>query len=385
MSKLSKLSKPSRPSKSRRWRSGPLAPAPGSRIRQLSLEEMETARRLVRHLTQEEGRTLRWSTLARYAGRGQDRLDVERTVELLVEAGLLQVKERRDRRGDFEPYLVRLSPGREAAAADAVGFTPEPSLAELHAERARCLVQTLRSLVQQDGALPVPARALVQQALGNTKLVQVADFRAEIEAAFDLPLETLVRDHTAAVLTAGAVRYRFRGRPMDARSSAPWLAILEPVLRELTDLELDAQEVITLENLTPFETLSYEGLADHGAVLVFTSGFMGRAERSWIERLAGHPSIRRFRHWGDIDPGGLLIFRSLYRLVKNIAPEMEVRPWRMDPELLRHPQAVPLTPRDRSRLESYLADSDNPLLPLARAMLDEDRKLEQEVLLLDRP
>ena len=99
----------------------------------------------------------------------------------------------------------------------------------------------------------------MQQALGDSKRVRVADYRTEIEAAFELPMEQLVRDHCAAVLTTGKIRYRFNGLSMDARASSPWLAVTEPVIEGLSHLEVGAVEVITVENLTPFEALALRG------------------------------------------------------------------------------------------------------------------------------
>lgn len=120
-------------------------------------------------------------------------------------------------------------------------------------------------------------------------------------------------------------------------------------------------------------------------MLVYTAGFLGRAERAWCRRLARHDTVKRFRHWGDLDAGGLYIYRDLERLLAQAAPDKKLSPWRMEPELLDHKLAVPLTDRDRARLTAYLKEPSSPLRPLARAMLDRDLKLEQEALLLSPP
>jgi len=364
------------------WRGAERGAADLESIRRLGPAALEVARRLVEHFLAGSGRTLRWSSLVRFAPEGMDRLDVEEFAATLRDAGLLQIKVRSDHRGDPEPYLLRLTPQQEPRAIEAVGLQLQEPPGVAHDDRARRIVAALGRLMEEDGALPVPGRALIQQALGDTKRARVADYRGEIESAFGVPLEQLVQDHTAAVLTAGRIRYRFRGIQVNARASHPWLAITEPVLQGLTDLEVDAVEVITVENLTPFEVLaSKQGLHDD-AVLVYTAGFLGRAQRAWCRILARHPAVERFRHWSDLDPGGLYIFRDLERLLEEVAPGLELSPWRMAPEFLEHPLAVPLTPRDHARLKAYLDETQNPLRALARAMLAEDRKLEQEALLL---
>lgn len=363
------------------WRSAPADGAAGWRAGEASEAERTTVTRLLDRLSEREGRILQWRSLARLAPAGMDRLDVERLVEGLVARGWLQVKERRDPRGNAEPYLLRATPGMVGDLRRQVerllGQARSP--AEGRADR---LIAALQTLMARDDALPVPARALVQLAFGDTKAVRVRDFRADIEHAFETPLEDLVRDHAAAVLTAGPLSYTFRGRPVDARASFPWLAIPEPVLVELADLRIDATEVVTVENLTAFEALVHDGLADR-AVVVFTSGFLGRAQRRWVTQLVRHPAIRAVRHWGDLDPGGLMIYRTLQRLIAGANPAVPLRPWRMDPPLLDHPLAIPLTPHDQHRLQAYLTDPGTPLRPVARAMLESDRKLEQEALLLE--
>ena len=119
------------------------------------------------------------------------------------------------------------------------------------------------------------------------------------------------------------------------------------------------------------------------AVLVFTSGFLGRAERAWLARVAAVPGVKRVRHWGDLDPGGLLIYRQIRDLLAEAAPAVTLEPYRMDASALLHPAAAPLSERDRERLSAYLAAPDPPLTALAEAMLERGVKLEQEALLLD--
>ena len=361
------------------WRGVPRGDTPPWRFEGASGRERTIVVLLLERLCEREGKVLQWRSLGRLAPDGMDRLDIERLVEGLVARAWLQVKERRNQLGDVEPYQLRVVPGKGDALGRLVERWSGNGLPR--AARAERLVAVLRELMEHEDALPVPARALVQQAFGDTKAVRVRDFRTDIERALETPLEDLVRDHTAAVLTAGPLSYRFRDRPVDARASFPWLAIPDPVLQELEDLRIDATELITVENLTAFEALAHDGLAGR-AVVVFTSGFLGRAQRHWVTQLVRHPAIRSVRHWGDLDPGGLLIYRTLQRLIAASDAHVTLQPWRMDPSLLDHPLTAPLTPRDRQRLRAYVADPGNPLLPLAHAILSSNRKLEQEALLL---
>lgn len=349
------------------WRTGPPIPAGLPRTHPLA---EQAAERVVRALA--GGAQMRWSTLTRYAGGVVDVLDVEAAIWRTIERGELLVGERRDRRGDLRPYALRLAEGVEVAEGES---------AESPAARERRLVATLRQMIEGGVSLPIPARTLVQQAFGNTKALRVRDHRAAIEAAFDVALEDLVRDHTAAVLAHGPFRWVRDGHRVDARAFFPWVALPEPVLAEMTALEVFARDVVTVENLTAFEDLVHEGVS-RTAVVVFTSGFLGRAQRAFLRSLLA-AGVTAVRHFGDLDPGGLYIYRDLVRLTAEAAPQAVVSPWRMTVDLLDHQAAQPLTPNDRRRLESYIADPRNPLLDVATAMLHRDRKLEQEALLRD--
>lgn len=53
-------------------------------------------------------------------------------------------------------------------------------------------------------------------------------------------------------------------------------------------------------------------------------------------------------------------------------------PYRMEPELLTRLPTLPLTGRDRKGLRAWCADPNAPCGTLARALLDSDRKAEQE-------
>jgi len=317
---------------------------------------------------------MRWTTLRRFTGAEADIIDIERGVHAIWLAGLVERRERRDPRGDTRPTALRITVnGRRL-------------LDGWHAERtsrdtASRLIDALRRLARDPDVLPVPKRVLVLEAFGATKAVRVEDHRDAIEAAFDAPFDTLVQDWTTAVLTTGPAGFRFGGRAVDLRMSAPWYAVTGPVVDGLDGLWTTAAEVITIENLAPFESLAMQG-AFTDAVGVFTSGFLRRAQRRWVARLAKLPGITRVRHWGDLDAGGLLIARQLRDLLQAHAPHVELVPWRMEPALLDELPTRPLTEHDRRRLSRYLEDPDNPLRDVAQALLDRGCKLEQEALML---
>jgi len=79
-----------------------------------------------------------------------------------------------------------------------------------------------------------------------------------------------------------------------------------------------APYVIGIENLTSFNRYVRE--IDDGGVVIYTGGFPSRPVLSTIKRLATCTSA--VWHWGDIDPGGIRIFRTIERVVPGLRPHM---------------------------------------------------------------
>lgn len=359
------------------WSSAP-SPVPfDEATARLTPSQSALIERLTRRLI--DLRPMRWATLGTFAKRGLDRVDVERTVTALFDAGWIKLHHRRGRAGDLSPSQLRLAEWAVEPASELLG-APSPSQREQTLATLLAALERLRGI---DGP-PVHERVLVRQLFGQTKSVRLRDHRAELERSLGVPLETLVRFHVDIVLTAGPVRYRYRGVPVDLRGSAPWAAVTEPVAAAVTDLVIDGvDELVCVENQTVFESLLYEGLADR-AVVMFTSGYLGTVQRDWVAQLVG-AGIRRVRHWGDLDPWGLDIYRHLEAFVHARDPSVTVEPWRMEPDPLERPDAQRLTPEDWVALHRYLARVDVPLRETAQAMKRLGRKLEQEALLDPSP
>lgn len=347
-----------------------------------SAAEVAIARRLLRRLL--KGSALRWTSLGSFSGRDGDAVDAERIVARFRAAGWVDVTTRRDKRGTSKPVRLGLTEEGRESAREWLGpeLTPPPS-------RAERVVAALEQWLAEGNDPPIAARVLAQLAAGHTKAVRPRDFAADIERATGRGFDELVSEHTTAVLTAGPVSWRFGGYPVDARAFAPWVAIPEPVLVGMRDLRVDASVLVTVENQTPFEALAASGgRGCEGAppeICVFTSGFAGRAVRRWIRLLLGSGAISEVWHWGDLDPGGVGIFEDLRALIAKVAPGVPVRPWRMEPTLLRHPAAVALTEGDRARMLQRTISDDSPLRVLWEGMLQHGAKLEQEALLAGEP
>jgi len=335
--------------------------------------QVDLMERLARRLI--DLRPMRWSTLTKFAKRGIDRVDIEETVTALFRAGWFEFRHKRDRAGNPEPTQLRLLESAVDGASVLIGI-PSPTQRE---QTLVLLRDALFELRERRGP-PIPERVLVRQIFGTTKSIRIRDLRADLESTVGVPLEDLVRFHVDVALTAGPARFQYRDVPVDLRGSSPWMAITEPVAAELSKLVLeDVDELVCVENQTVFESLLYEGLADTSVVL-FTAGYLGKVQRDWIRKLLD-AGIRRVRHWGDLDPWGLDIYRDLRSFVLEHDPRVEVAPWRMEPDPLERSDTQRLTAQDWVALHRYLKREDPPLRETAEAMKRLGRKLEQEALL----
>jgi len=367
----------------RRWWQGAGGPVPAG-----------AARLLVRGM--DEGR-LRLCTVraaGRAAGSGIDQVDAERLLWALCDAGLVRIRERRDRRGDWEPYQWELT----AAGVEALPLEDQPVALEPYLEvtepfthpvleSIRAFIDGSRGKIQprpmalrlimqigheiRAGRVP-RGRLLSVEIGGHTKAVRVTDYRSEIEEAIGFPLEQVVRVHGRAVLLYGPLYFRVRGVSVTADFSVPWLALTQETLRDLEVLEVRARRILTIENLVALEEEVRAGLPED-TLAVFTGGFPSSLEQELLGRVLASGAMREVTHWGDLDLGGLRILRFLGQCLR-----VPVVPYRMEPELLTQLPTQPLSARDRKGLRAWCADPDAPCQALARALLDGDRKAEQE-------
>jgi hypothetical protein len=335
------------------------------------------------------GRHCHWDGIGRRIGGGHDQMDVERLLWAAVDAGLLVVRERRNRRGDWAPYRWRLTDNGEALVArkeepiDVAGFLAaaddpnHPVLAAIRTWLARgggtptCTrIVVAIGLELRAGRVP-RERLLSARIAGYSKAIRIADYREELEDALGLPIDEFGRKGGDAAIVAGPIRLRVNGIETDARGVPPWLALPIETVDAIEWLSIDADRLVTIENLTAFEEEVRRGLAP-GTVALYVGGFAGRVERRMLDHFVA-AGIRRVDHWSDLDVGGLRILRQIRSLVP-----VEVRPYRMEAELLDRLPTQPLTEHDKAALRAWVGDREAPDRQLAQAQLDAGRKAEQE-------
>ena len=135
------------------------------------------------------------------------------------------------------------------------------------------------------------------------------------------------------------------------------------------------RQIMTIENKANYEKMQFRP----DTLYIFCHGFFSPLERKFLSRvvaLAGTDT--EYFHWGDMDYGGIQIFKFLQ---KNLFPKL--KPWKMDVTdykmALQMGASISLETDKRERFEQMDA---GVLTPLKEAILKNGKEIEQELLLL---
>ena len=170
-------------------------------------------------------------------------------------------------------------------------------------------------------------------------------------------LEKNVRQVAAAMAKIfGGMEEPFRLDPEELLASAGIRRLPQPILLH-GDLSLDGRSfpampyvgiptdcaggiclltkpdyILTIENFTSFVRHVREVARSERALVVYAGGFPSRPTLATITRLAAEAKVPTF-HWGDMDAGGVRIFRHLERHLAAV--DIALRPHMMTIALLR--------------------------------------------------
>ena len=135
------------------------------------------------------------------------------------------------------------------------------------------------------------------------------------------------------------------------------------------------RQIMTIENKANYEKMQFRP----DTLYIFCHGFFSPPERKFLSRVVALAGTNtEYFHWGDMDYGGIRIFKFLQ---KNLFPRL--KPWKMDVTdykmALQMGASISLETDKRERFE--LMDA-GVLTPLKEAILKNGKEIEQELLLL---
>jgi hypothetical protein len=172
------------------------------------------------------------------------------------------------------------------------------------------------------------------------------------------------------------------GSRLELKAGIP-VAVRSDAIARICHIRMDAGKFMTVENLTSYNRLAEQENAEKAGAgedifYVYLAGYHNKARQDFLVRVREeNPGIRRWYHFGDIDPDGFYILENL-----RAKTGIDFQPFRMGTaELIAHRKYCrKLNENDRVKAEHLLAAGRYP--EVMRYMLDNDCKLEQEILSL---
>ncbi|MDI3328366.1 MAG: DUF2220 family protein [Alicyclobacillaceae bacterium] len=175
----------------------------------------------------------------------------------------------------------------------------------------------------------------------------------------------------------GPLRARIRDRIIDAGAFPYGLALDADTLREAEIVDLPVRTVLSIENKAVFRLFVRQVPRD--VLVLYLGGFPSPGKRRFLRQIRDVLGARAvYRHWGDLDYGGILIAQNIREAVWP-----EVKPWRMEPEWLDRYRdlAEPFGEAYRRRLERLREEERyREFWPLVDKLLEVGGTLEQEAL-----
>ncbi|MCI6173412.1 MAG: DUF2220 family protein [Clostridiales bacterium] len=197
-----------------------------------------------------------------------------------------------------------------------------------------------------------------------------SDFESKKEYDAAVLSEYAVYENPTYVNFNGNGEVLFRnGTKLELRAGVP-IAVRSDRLADITDIRICAETVLTIENLTSYNRMQTD------AFQLYLAGYHNHARQEFLVRIHNqNPDIRRWLHFGDLDPDGFCILENL-RNKTGIAFES----CGMDVTYLEKYRTYTkkLNENDRTKAENLIRAGKYP--EVLTYMLEHDAKLEQEII-----
>jgi hypothetical protein len=165
----------------------------------------------------------------------------------------------------------------------------------------------------------------------------------------------------------------FEGSPEKLHLNCEYpLALSSETLRKLKKIHIYGDKIITVENITSFNRLP----AENESFYIYLSGYHNTVKQKLLQKIYEDQECeKQWLHFGDIDPDGFYILESLRR-----GTEIDIRPLWMGIEELNAYVGYGKTLEDNDRIKAKNLLSNGKYEDVMRYMLENDLKLEQEII-----
>lgn len=182
----------------------------------------------------------------------------------------------------------------------------------------------------------------------------------------------LYKNSTYVIIKNNLV-FKLNSQVVDLNSLGFEFSLSDEMIKAMQIISSASKRIITVENLTSFRMLN-----DKEAIIVFLSGFHNHTKQMLLQRLNAAFPDQEYYHFGDIDVGGMEIFRHLSQSTR-----IHFKPYRMNVAEMEQNRdhLKSLTENDIDRLRKMRKDDDfRVFYSVIDYMLENGVKLEQEVL-----
>lgn len=207
------------------------------------------------------------------------------------------------------------------------------TLAPADTDKLTLLITAINAIETMEADIVLDYRQFGARYLHDSKVIKdITRALAAVYREHDSLTETIDKDVLAyknlvplshPVFITGPVRLSNQTHTIDADIS-PYIGVPLNLL-ETMSITTEPAYILTIENLSSFN--EYTQTINDGGIVIYTAGFPVRKLQRFYGFLATTANVPLF-HWGDTDPHGFQILKTLQRCV----PDMTVLPHLMEPE-----------------------------------------------------
>lgn len=208
----------------------------------------------------------------------------------------------------------------------------------------------------------------------ETKLVRIMLDFGGYSRDVDVLAEANIIKNPGYVYLKGVGVFGCNGETIDLERLNGEIGLSSAIIDSLQIKTIDAQRIITIENLTTFHTY----IPNH-ELIIYLGGYHNSIRRKFLVKLYHAAKDTPFYHWGDIDLGGLRILNHLRKKT-----EIPFKPLFMDKETLRKNSNYLKEIEDKryiKNLKKMLEDKDyEEFYEVIEYMIEKRVRLEQEAI-----
>lgn len=204
----------------------------------------------------------------------------------------------------------------------------------------------------------------------SERLVGIDDTREKEKVILE---EFKIYKNPSYVYLKGKITLVLKDKKTIRIDSAP-LALSSDLLKTLTSITVETENIVTVENLTSFHRVN-----DDNCVYIYLAGYHNSAKQALLRRINKDNPQKKWYHFGDIDPDGFYILEHLKK-----GTEIEFEPLYMNVfELTKYAQyCKELTDNDRIKADNLI--EKGKYVEILQYMLNNNCKLEQEIISISK-